>query len=74
MLFGIDVIITADNKHLVIDCNYFSSYNGIDPNELMAKFDSLFEEMKPKQFDWTHYGIGFCAALVIASFIYKRLK
>ena len=30
MLFGIDVIITKDGRHLVIDCNYFSSYNGLE--------------------------------------------
>lgn len=30
MLFGIDVIIGSDGRHLIIDCNYFSSYNGLD--------------------------------------------
>lgn len=30
LLFGIDIIITKDGRHLVIDCNYLSSYSGID--------------------------------------------
>ena len=47
MLFGVDVIITPDGRHLVIDCNYFSSYKGIDIDVLAEKFDSFFEEVKP---------------------------
>lgn len=47
MLFGIDVIITKDGRHLIIDCNYFSSYNGLEIDHLACKFDSLFEEVKP---------------------------
>jgi hypothetical protein len=48
LLFGIDVIITKEGRHLVIDCNYFSSYTGIPLDELASKFDSLYEEIKPR--------------------------
>jgi hypothetical protein len=41
--YGIDIIITKDGRHLVIDCNYFSSYGGFDEALLASKFDSLFE-------------------------------
>jgi glutathione synthase/RimK-type ligase-like ATP-grasp enzyme len=30
-LYGIDIIITKDGKHLVIDCNYLSSYTNLEP-------------------------------------------
>ena len=48
-LFGIDVIITKDGRHLVIDCNYFSSYTGIEKSKLASQFDALFEEIKPRE-------------------------
>ena len=47
-MYGVDVIITKEGKHLIIDCNYFSSYTNIDNALLATKFDSLFEEIKPK--------------------------
>ena len=43
-LYGIDIIITKDGKHLVIDCNYFSSYGGFDEALLASKFDLLFQD------------------------------
>lgn len=30
MLFGIDIVITNEGKHQIIDCNYFSSYTEFD--------------------------------------------
>jgi hypothetical protein len=41
-LFGIDIIITSEGKHLVIDCNYFSSYDNLPEAELAAQFDKLY--------------------------------
>ena len=48
-LYGIDIIITKEGRHLVIDCNYFSSYTGFDEALLASKFDLLFERQKPKE-------------------------
>jgi hypothetical protein len=78
MLFGIDIIITADGRHLIIDCNYFSSYTGMELPVLASKFDSMFEEVKPQLqrsgngvYKWA---VGLCVAAVIAGIMLKQKK
>ena len=41
-LFGIDIIITSEGKHLVIDCNYFSSYDNLSEDGIAMQFDNLY--------------------------------
>jgi glutathione synthase/RimK-type ligase-like ATP-grasp enzyme len=47
-LYGIDIIITKDGKHLVIDCNYLSSYTNLEQETIMQAFDRLYEELLEK--------------------------
>jgi hypothetical protein len=47
-LYGVDIIVEkATGKHLIVDCNYFSSYRGINETDLAEAFDSLFEKRMP---------------------------
>ena len=39
MLCGIDILVTPSGGHLVIDCNYFGSYNGFEIDEMATRFD-----------------------------------
>ena len=43
-LYGIDVVVSDDGIHHVIDCNYFSSYNGIPESEISQAFDDFITE------------------------------
>ena len=43
MLFGLDIVINERGQHLIIDCNYFSSYTEFDEGLLAKKFDELYE-------------------------------
>jgi hypothetical protein len=41
-LYGVDIVIDErDGRHLIIDCNYFSSYTGIDRKTLGDAFKNL---------------------------------
>ena len=41
-LYGVDIIIDErDGRHLIVDCNYFSSYAKIKNPELVNAFDKL---------------------------------
>lgn len=77
LLFGIDVIVTKDGRHLVIDCNYFSSYTGIEQQVLASKFDSLFDEIKPRVIVKQSYCAWWSVILLagaIALTVIKRKK
>lgn len=50
MLFGIDIVVTENNKHQIIDCNYFSSYTEFDEDLLATKFDELYEFAQTRLF------------------------
>ena len=43
-LFGLDILVGSDDVHYIIDCNYFSSYESFDFDELVKCFDRLYEE------------------------------
>lgn len=44
-LFGVDIIVEEETgRHLIIDCNYFSSYTNIPENEITFGFDQLVRE------------------------------
>jgi len=44
-LFGVDIIVDErDGRHLIVDCNYFSSYAKIKNPELVEQFDNLILE------------------------------
>lgn len=79
-LYGVDVIITKDGRHLVIDCNYFSSYRGLGVQLLSKQFDSLFEETKAKSERAGSYqtsvmvGLGLCAAVLLGAYLYKKRR
>lgn len=75
-MYGVDVIITSEGKHLIIDCNYFSSYTNIDNALLANKFDSLFEEIKPKLLvskSYPVFEIGLaCCGLALSLYWYRK--
>jgi len=50
MLFGLDIVISDSGKHLIIDCNYFSSYTEFDERLLARKFDELYEFAQTRDF------------------------
>ena len=44
-LYGVDIIVDErDGRHLIVDCNYFSSYAKIKNPELVNAFDKLIHE------------------------------
>ena len=48
-LYGLDLVVDESTQHLqVVDCNYFSTYNGVfeGENDLCALLDEHLEQVR----------------------------
>jgi hypothetical protein len=44
-LYGVDIVIDSrDGRHLIIDCNYFSSYTGVSREVLGKALSNLVQK------------------------------
>ena len=80
-LYGVDIVVEkTTGKHLIIDCNYFSSYRGINETDLAEAFDALFEKRRPKapakeeKNDWSNYVMVGLAGVALGLAMYYRKK
>jgi hypothetical protein len=58
----------------VIDCNYFSSYIGLDEAVLAQKFDELFQsfQVPEKKLNLFPIVIGVCAVTLLTTILWRR--
>lgn len=89
-LYGIDILVCEDTgKHLIIDCNYFSSYTGISIDEIIVGFDTLISEklgLKEEEhiefknhsvesgMKYVKIAIGLGLVVGAAAFLFKKIK